>query len=121
MAIFFKYFFDHVSSELFSEIFIYFSTSAHVMKFRPWYLVILAFVIIAVTLGIAKAGVLKPFTPPQNVLVDTQIANPASENCVNSGGTLAIKTADDGGQYGICTLPSGKECEEWAYLRGECS
>jgi len=25
-----------------------------------------------------------------------------------------------GGQYGMCTLPDGKQCEEWSYFRGEC-
>ncbi|WP_454735034.1 DUF333 domain-containing protein [Cupriavidus necator] len=26
-----------------------------------------------------------------------------------------------GGQTGICTFPSGKQCEEWALMRGECT
>ena len=47
------------------------------------------------------------------------IANPASENCVKNGGKLTI-VDEPAGQKGICTLPSGKECEEWAYFRGEC-
>ena len=49
----------------------------------------------------------------------TQIANPASVNCIEKGGTLKIMDGE-GGQYGICTLPDGTECEEWAYFRGEC-
>ena len=51
---------------------------------------------------------------------DTGIANPASVNCENLGGTLEIVTDADGGQTGMCTLPSGAECEEWALFRGEC-
>lgn len=51
---------------------------------------------------------------------NTQIANPASTNCIDNGGTLNIVTEEDGGQIGICTLPDGTECEEWAYFRGEC-
>lgn len=49
----------------------------------------------------------------------TQIANPASVHCIEQGGTLRIET-EAAGQYGICTLPDGTECEEWAYFRGEC-
>ncbi|MCX6804048.1 MAG: DUF333 domain-containing protein [Candidatus Diapherotrites archaeon] len=49
------------------------------------------------------------------------IANPASMNCQNHGGTLNIVTDSNGGQVGMCTLSSGKICEEWAYMRGECS
>jgi putative hemolysin len=47
------------------------------------------------------------------------IANPASEYCVKNGGKLRI-VDEPNGQIGICTLPSGKECEEWAYFRKEC-
>ncbi len=47
------------------------------------------------------------------------LANPASVNCVHIGGTLQIvQTAE--GQTGICKLPNGHQCEEWALLRGEC-
>ena len=51
---------------------------------------------------------------------DTQIANPASENCINNGGTLEIIT-EESGQYGMCKFKNGKQCEEWAYFRDECS
>ena len=47
------------------------------------------------------------------------IANPASVNCVNNGGKLKI-LENEKGQYGVCVLPDGKECEEWAYYRKEC-
>lgn len=50
-----------------------------------------------------------------------QIANPASEFCINHGGKLNIVTANDGSQSGLCTLNDGKVCEEWAYFRGECN
>ncbi|WP_346777983.1 DUF333 domain-containing protein [Paraburkholderia sp. Ac-20340] len=47
------------------------------------------------------------------------MANPASVNCIHNGGTLQIvETAD--GQTGICKLPNGHQCEEWALLRGDC-
>ena len=51
---------------------------------------------------------------------NAQIANPASKFCEDNGGFLDIITNDDGSQVGICTLESGKKCEEWAYYRGEC-
>ena len=47
------------------------------------------------------------------------IANPASINCFNNGGKLEI-LENASGQYGVCVLPDGKECEEWAYYRKEC-
>jgi uncharacterized protein len=49
-----------------------------------------------------------------------QIANPAAVYCEQQGGTLRIEQTE-AGQYGICVLPNGTECEEWAYYRGECS
>lgn len=48
-----------------------------------------------------------------------QIANPASVNCIEKGGTLEILDVPDG-QYGMCTLPNGTVCEEWALFRAEC-
>lgn len=47
------------------------------------------------------------------------IANPASENCIAKGGKLEIVDTPEG-QQGMCTLPDGTRCEEWAYMRGEC-
>ncbi|WP_250535292.1 DUF333 domain-containing protein [Caballeronia sp. AZ10_KS36] len=48
------------------------------------------------------------------------LPNPASTNCIRRGGTLRIVDSGDG-QIGICSFPSGKSCEEWALLRGQCS
>jgi putative hemolysin len=50
----------------------------------------------------------------------TQLANPASQNCVRQGGTLKIERRPDGGQYGVCVFTDNYQCEEWALLRGEC-
>lgn len=49
-----------------------------------------------------------------------EIPNPASQYCLAQGGTHSIITAADGSQQGICTLPGGTECDEWAYYRKEC-
>jgi len=48
------------------------------------------------------------------------LANPASVYCEEQGGTLEIRTADDGSQTGVCVFEDGSECEEWAFFRGEC-
>jgi putative hemolysin len=48
------------------------------------------------------------------------IANPASEHCVAQGGTLEIRQGD-GGEVGYCVFADGSECEEWAFMRGECA
>jgi dipeptidase D len=49
-----------------------------------------------------------------------QLPNPASQNCVDQGGTLSIETRPDGGQYGVCLFDDNRQCEEWALMRGEC-
>ena len=49
-----------------------------------------------------------------------QIANPASQNCIDQGGTLQIEERGDGGQYGICYFEDNRQCEEWALLNGAC-
>jgi putative hemolysin len=48
----------------------------------------------------------------------TRVANPASEFCIDNGGTLEIRNSADG-QIGYCII-NGQECEEWALYRGEC-
>ena len=48
------------------------------------------------------------------------IANPASENCIQEGGTLTIEKRGDGGEFGVCIFEDNKQCEEWAMMRGEC-
>jgi putative hemolysin len=48
------------------------------------------------------------------------LANPASTFCVASGGQSDIRTAPDGSQVGYCII-GGKECEEWALFRNECT
>ena len=46
----------------------------------------------------------------------TALANPASELCVHSGGTIEI-VDEAGGQVAYCTLPDGTRFEEWDYFR----
>ena len=47
------------------------------------------------------------------------MANPAAVACKEAGGTIS-KIYTDKGEQGMCTLPSGAECEEWAFFKGAC-
>ena len=51
---------------------------------------------------------------------DPGLANPASVYCEEQGGTLDLRTTDEG-TVGYCVFSDGSECEEWAYYRGECT
>ncbi|MFA6489542.1 MAG: DUF333 domain-containing protein [Candidatus Micrarchaeia archaeon] len=51
---------------------------------------------------------------------NSQIANPASVNCVDKGYKLEIRKDASGGEVGYCVFGNGRECEEWAFYRGEC-
>jgi putative hemolysin len=66
-------------------------------------------------------GNTEPGSPGSGNTESTGIANPASVYCVEHGGTLDIRDdVENEGQIGLCILPGGAECEEWAYFRGEC-
>jgi putative hemolysin len=74
--------------------------------------------------GFCLTGCTMPSTPreaPAPAENNSQIANPASKYCGENGGRLDIRTAGDGGQAGFCIFPDGSECDEWAYMREECS
>ena len=47
------------------------------------------------------------------------IDHPAQTYCTNQGGTIRIITHDDGGQDGLCILPTGHEIMEWDFFRNE--
>jgi len=49
-----------------------------------------------------------------------QIANPASVYCNEQAGKSEMRTDENGGVIGYCVFENGKECEEWAFYRGEC-
>lgn len=49
-----------------------------------------------------------------------EIANPASEFCLNKGYRHELITEEDGSQRANCIFPDGSSCDEWAYFRGEC-
>ncbi len=54
-------------------------------------------------------------SPPKRI----GMPNPASVHCEKVGGKLVLQT-QQGGVTGMCTLPDGTVCEEWALYRGEC-
>ena len=47
------------------------------------------------------------------------MANPAAVACKEAGGQIS-KIYTDKGEQGMCTLPSGVVCEEWAFFKGAC-
>ena len=55
---------------------------------------------------------------PGGTTTPTGVANPASEFCVDQGGTVEI-VDEEGGQVGYCNLPDGRRVEEWEYFRSE--
>lgn len=65
---------------------------------------------------VVRSGMKSVAVPSQ----DTGIANPASTNCIEAGGSLEIAEGA-GGQAGYCHLKDGRVCEEWALFRdGTC-
>jgi len=48
------------------------------------------------------------------------IANPASTFCVQAGDKSEIRKNAQGGEVGYCVFEDKSECEEWAFMRGEC-
>jgi putative hemolysin len=58
--------------------------------------------------------------PTATDMPQVNMPNPASVHCEQQGNKLEIRTAADGSQSGICVLPDGSTCDEWAYFRGEC-
>lgn len=76
----------------------------------------LTFFLAALTalLGACSAGVTSA-TPTA-----AAIANPASENCIQQGGTLIMQSRGALGEYGVCVFENNRQCEEWALLRGDC-
>ena len=59
-------------------------------------------------------------SPPTPFTEVPQLANPASQNCIDKGGTLTIEQRGDNGQFGVCTFEDNLQCEEWALMRGDC-
>jgi putative hemolysin len=80
-----------------------------------WFKIVVVIVAIVIVLVLLTSK----FLVSSKNTTNTQIANPASVNCINNGGKLSIIDKPEG-QVGMCTLSNGTVCEEWAYFRGEC-
>ncbi|MDA5498252.1 DUF333 domain-containing protein [Yersinia aleksiciae] len=62
----------------------------------------------------------EPVQQATSAHANVSMANPASVNCANAGGILTLAKQLNGGSVGMCQLPDGKRCEEWALMRGAC-
>lgn len=56
--------------------------------------------------------------PPDGSLV-LSMANPAAIYCEELGYTYATRTGP-AGQYSVCGLPDGTQCDAWDFLEGKC-
>ena len=54
------------------------------------------------------------------VYSSAELANPASQNCIVTGGRLQFELAGSGAEYGVCVFDGNQQCEEWALYREEC-
>jgi len=76
----------------------------------------------ASVLAFGLTACVQPATSPTPTATeqDTAMPNPAAVYCEAQGYAVEIRTDENGGQYGVCIFPDGRECDEWAYYRGEC-
>lgn len=72
------------------------------------------------TFEVTAQGKLIEDTQAKTSQSNSQLANPASTNCIAKGGELSIQTDPNEGDYGVCTFEDNRQCEEWALMRGEC-
>ncbi len=78
-------------------------------------------ILLTVLLGGCSTRQAESLSAPTSTEAESaEIANPASQNCLEQGGTLSIDKRGDIGQYGICIFEDNMQCEEWALLRGDC-
>ncbi|MCE9540941.1 DUF333 domain-containing protein [Candidatus Kaiserbacteria bacterium] len=92
------------------------------MTRKNWLLILALIAILAAGAYVARSGLRSSTTPTTPAAQESAgIANPASTHCVSLGGTLEMMDTP-GGQTGLCHLPDGRVCEEWALFRdGSCS
>jgi hypothetical protein len=92
------------------------------LKNRHSLILILASILLLVSI-FGLALIFTGYTPAPRSPVNTTgtgIPNPAAEYCTSMHNRYEIRTATDGSQFGVCILPDGVECDEWAYYRGTC-
>ncbi len=92
------------------------------MKIRTSGIVVCLILPLLAACSFLPAQAQQPTVVPSPVPTENaNMANPASVNCEQQGGTLDIRTAADGSQQGFCVFSDGSECDEWAFFRGECA
>ena len=83
----------------------------------------LRFTAVAIAAGLSLVGCGSDDAPSDTTIAargtaPPAIANPASEFCVEQGGTVEI-VDEAGGEVGYCNLPDGTRVDEWEYFRSE--
>ena len=73
----------------------------------------------ALTITLLLAALVVGACGPQATEPPADMANPASQHCVDEGYKWEIRT-EAGGEVGYCLFDDGSECEEWAFYRNEC-
>jgi putative hemolysin len=76
--------------------------------------------VVIVVIAIVLVSLASKFLIHSKNTTNTQIANPASVNCIKNGGKLSNIDKPEG-QVGMCTFSDGSVCEEWAFFRGNCN
>lgn len=93
------------------------------MKNNPVFTLALLALLLVLLVGCQPSpgapATIEPTTQPEQAS-QPALANPASQNCIDQGGTLAIEERGDEGQFGICYFEDNRQCEEWALMRGDC-
>ena len=89
------------------------------MKINFWSKIALVVLAILVVAGFALWYLNTQNSKPTGNNNQNTLANPASENCIQKGGTLQMRN-NKMGQYGVCLFEDNRQCEEWALLRGQC-
>jgi putative hemolysin/membrane-bound inhibitor of C-type lysozyme len=76
-------------------------------------------IVLLVTAVVAVGSSARAQAPPDSAH-GAGLANPASQNCVDKGGFVSLEKNGKGDQFGVCTFPDTRQCEEWAMARGDC-
>jgi len=89
------------------------------MKQR-WPFVVFVVILCGVVTGCQPADRESAETPTPVPADGAGLPNPAAAYCQEQGYKYEIRTAADGSQSGVCIFADGRECDEWAFYRGEC-
>ena len=90
-----------------------------------------ATLLIALFVALLAGCIAPPMAPPPapppaaapvspNAAKPVGLPNPATVACIRAGGIASTERAADGGERGLCRLPTGQVCDQWASFRGEC-